>query len=88
MSETRYPAWWAKLQEDMAAAGCFEEGARDRFRVFMAPPDYLELLEYTLDADRAAAEGAISSRIASIPLVVSREAIPGKPAVHERPGPL
>lgn len=88
MSETRYPAWWAKLQEDMAAAGCFEEGAADRFRVFMAPPDYFELLEYTLDADRAAAEGAISSRIGGIPLVVSREATPGKPAVHERPGPL
>lgn len=30
----------------------------------------------------------MSSRIGGIPLVVSREVTPGKPAVHERPGPL
>lgn len=91
MSETRYPAWWAKLQEDMAAAGCFEEGAPDRFSIVMTPEDHVEWIEgIQLFVVRDGVDGAEALanrrrrgtyRIGGIPVVVSPLATPGHPTV-------
>jgi hypothetical protein len=91
MSETRYPAWWAKLQEDMVKAGCFEEGALERFSVVMTPEDHVEWIEgiqLFVVLDGVDGAGALADRrrpgtyrIGGIPVVVSPDAVPGHPAV-------
>jgi hypothetical protein len=92
MSETRYPAWWAKLQEDMVKAGCFEEGAPDRFSIVMTPEDELEwmdgcvkVIEITTEGGGLAALDAarkgVRSRLCGVPVFVTKHAIRGRPTL-------
>lgn len=93
MSETRYPAWWAKLQEDMAASGCFEEGAPDRFQIVMHTGDHLDwmdgcvkVIEITREGGGLAAldtvrKGGAVSRLCGVPVFVTKHAVPGHPTV-------